>query len=279
MLPLQFWQQHIIITGGSSGIGKTTAKLLAGEGAHISIIARTPATLEAAKAEIEVARASREQRVLAIPADVAQRNQITQAIETAVSRVGPPDALITCAAIAHPGYFRALPLEIFEQTMAINYFGTLYSIKAVLPLMEQRRKGHIVLVSSAVGLVGLFGYTPYSPSKFAVRGLAESLRGELKLYNIGLSIVYPPDTDTPQLVEENKTKPIETKLIAAKANKVLSADHVAQAIVNGLKKGVWLITPSMEMGLLARFHSVLLPALNWYFDRLVARIQRAEKES
>ena len=134
--------------------------------------------------------------------------------------------------MAHPGYFQELPLEIFERTMAVNYFGTLYSIKAVLPSMLERQRGHLVLVSSGVGLIGIFGYTPYSPSKFALRGLAESLRGELKPAGIHLSIVYPPDTDTPQLQQENRTKPPETKQIAATAE-MWSAEGVASEILRG----------------------------------------------
>ncbi len=273
---MRFQQKHVIITGGSSGIGKATAKRLAEQGAHISIIARTPANLETAKAELEAVRVKSSQRIMAIPADVAERSQATQAIETAMAELGPPDVLITCAGTAQPGYFSELPLEIFEQTMAVNYFGTLYSIKAALPAMEKRRQGHLVLVSSGAGLIGLFGYTPYSPTKFAVRGLAESLRGELKPYGIGVSIVYPPDTDTPQLVAENRTKPPETKRITAGAN-LLSADQVARAIVRGLEKRTWLITPGLEMSLLARLHSLVLPGLHWYFDRLVARVQHSKR--
>lgn len=116
--------------------------------------------------------------------------------------------------------------------MATNYFGSLYCIKAALPAMQAN--SHIVLVSSGAGLIGIYGYSAYSPSKFAVRGLAESLRGELKV-GVGISIIYPPDTDTPQLAEENKTKPPATKLITATA-KVWSAEAVAKEIVKGIEK-------------------------------------------
>ncbi|MBN1995563.1 MAG: SDR family oxidoreductase [Anaerolineae bacterium] len=274
---MRFQQQHVIITGGSSGIGKATAKLLAAQGAHISLIARTPSKLQAARMEIEAARAEARQRVESITADVTNYNQMTTAIETVIEQVGPPDALITCAGMAHPGYFAKLPLEIFEQTMAVNYFGALYAIKAVLPAMLKRGQGHLVLVSSGAGLVGFYGYSPYSPAKFAVRGLAEALRSELKPRGIGVSIVYPPDTDTPQLAAENKTKPPATQRITARA-KILTADQVAGAIEHGLHKRTWLITPGLEMSLLARLHSLLLPGLNWYVDRLIARVEREHKD-
>jgi len=271
---MQFAQQHAIITGGSSGIGKATAMMLAKEGANISIIARNQDTLETAKAEIEAVRSNPEQRIIAISADVAQQTQIEQAITKSIEEIGSPDLLITSAGIAHPGYFQELPLQIFEETMAINYFGTLYAIKSVLPLMMQKQQGHIVMISSGAGLIGIYGYTPYSPSKFALRGLAESLRGELKCYEIQVSIVYHPDTDTPQLAAENLTKPQETKLITGTAE-MWTAEGVVEVILRGIKSKDFAITPGLEMKLLQVLHSLLAPILNWYFDRIVKKFGSA----
>ena len=80
--------------------------------------------------------------------------------------------------------------------------------------MIERRRGSFVGVSSAAGLVGVFGYTAYAPTKFAVRGFLESLRGELLPYGIHVGCSFPPDTDTPQLEDENRYKPKETKAIS-----------------------------------------------------------------
>lgn len=260
--------QHSIITGGSSGIGKATAQLLVSRGGNVTLIARNPTRLDLAQEEIQAVRVNNNQRIFAIAADVSKKEEIQQAIHTAVEELGTPQNLITCAGITYPNYFQKIPLDIFEKIMAINYFGTLYSIKAVLPFMEQAHQGQIVLISSGAGLIGIYGYSAYCPSKFALRGLAESLRGELKPLGIQVSIVYPPDTDTPQLEEENKTKPPETKLITGTA-KVLSAETVAQEILRGMEKGQFAITPGVEITLLNRLHSMLLPLLNWYEDKLV----------
>lgn len=264
--------QHTIITGGSSGIGKATAKLLVRRGEHVSIIARDRTRLESAKAEIEQQGLRPSQHVLALVADVSDRHQAEQAVNQAMAQLGTPARLITCAGIAHPGYFRELPVEVFEQTMAVNYFGSLYCIRAALPAMEQQGQGQIVMISSGAGLIGIYGYTPYCPSKFALRGLAESLRGEVKRSGISVSIVYPPDTDTPQLAEENKTKPPETKAITATAS-VWSADAVAQTILKGIAQRSFMITPGQEMTVLARLHSLIAPGLQWYFDRVVTKTQ------
>ncbi len=266
--PLYFQQQHAILVGGSSGIGKATAQQLACEGADLSIIARTPAKLEVAQADIEAVRASLHQQVVAIAADISNQIEIEQAIHTAIEKLGAPALLIVSAGMAHPGYFRDLPIEIFERTMNVNYLGSLYAIKAALPAMEKQQQGHVVLISSGAGLIGLYGYTPYSPSKFALRGLAEALRGELKPSGIYVSVVYPPDTDTPQLEQENQTKPIETKLITGTA-KTWSPEDVAAVIIKGIKKKTFAIAPGLEMILLHRLHSLMAPVLNWYFDRLV----------
>ena len=266
--------QHVIVTGGSSGIGKAIALQLAQAGANISIIARGSERLRAAQSEIEQIRASATQKVVALAADVSDHAQAEQAIHSAIEQLGPPQILVTSAGIAYPDYFQDIPIEIFEQTMAVNYFGTLYCIRAALPAMQAQGTGDICLISSGAAFIGLYGYSAYGPSKFAVRGLAESLRGELKPIGIRVSIAYPPDTDTPQLIEESKTKPPATKEITATA-KVWSAAEMAGAILQGMEKGKFAIAPGIEMSVLAKLHSILFPVLNQYFDRIVARHSRS----
>ncbi|WP_321176409.1 SDR family NAD(P)-dependent oxidoreductase [Limnospira indica] len=263
--------EHGIITGGSSGIGLEIAKLLIQTGANITLIARDGEKLEKAARELE--KLCPEREVLTLAADVSDRLEIEAAMMNSCDRLGTPDILVTSAGIAYPGYFLEIPITVFEQTMSVNYFGALYSVKAIVPLMVKRGKGTVVLISSGAGLIGLYGYAAYSPSKFALRGLAEALRGELKPLGIKIAVVYPPDTDTPQLRTENLTKPPETQQITATAG-IWKPEDVAEAIVRGLEKGEFAITPGMEMTLLNRLHSLVSPGLNWYFDRLVAKISK-----
>jgi 3-dehydrosphinganine reductase len=269
---MNYKHKRVIITGGSSGIGKATAMLLAAGGANIALIARDRQKLETAQQEIEAVKIFPTQKIIIFTANVARYEEITTAIQSAIAELGELDILITSAGIAHPGYFAELPRQIFEETMAVNYFGTLYSIQAALPTMTAQIRGQIVLISSGAGLIGIYGYTAYSPSKFALRGLAESLRGELKSQGITVSIVYPPDTDTPQLAKENETKPKETKAITETAA-TWTAQAVAQTILQGIDRQQLEITPGLEMTLVNRWHSLLKPLLNLYFDRAIARVR------
>lgn len=270
---MKYLNQHVIITGGSSGIGKAVAKLLAQQGAHLSLIARDRQKLEAARREIMAVTLSSTPKIFIFSADVAEQQSITTAIELAIAELGAPELLITSAGMAHPGYFEQIPLEIFEQTMAVNYFGSLYSIKAALPAMLERGRGRIVSIASGAGLIGIYGYSAYCPSKFALRGLVESLRGELKPKGIGVTIVYPPDTDTPQLAAENKIKPPETKRITATA-KTWSPQAVAEQILEAIDRQQLAIAPGAELTILKQFHSLLTPLLNWYFDRIIDKTNK-----
>jgi 3-dehydrosphinganine reductase len=269
----QFQGQHAIITGGSSGIGKATACQLAAQGANVTIVARSADRLATAKVEIEQARASSEQQVVTISADVSDRAQAEQAVQQAVAQLGVPDIVMTSAGMVQPGLFQDLPVESFEKTTALNYLGTVYVLKAALPGMIERKRGHIVLISSGAGLIGIYGYTSYCPTKFALHGLAQALRAELRPSGIGVMVVYPPDTDTPQLAEENRTKLEETRRINGTA-KVLQPEEVSNAIINGIRRNRFSITPGLEMSVLSRLSSLIEPAMNWYMDSVVRSVQR-----
>ena len=266
--------QHVLITGGSSGIGLAIAQQAAGAGARLSLIARDAGKLADASATIQRANPNRP-KVVTASADVSIEAEVLAAIKAGEEVHGPIDVLITSAGIAHAGYFEEIPTEVFERTMAVNYFGTLYALKAVIPAMRQRGHGAVLLVSSGVGLYGFFGYTPYGPTKFALRGLAESLRAEMKDTGVQVSIVYPPDTDTPQLAHENRTKPPETKALTAQAG-IWSPEEVARLTLEGLQRGRFSITPGFQLTMLAWFHSLVAPLLNWSFDRTA---KRARKQS
>lgn len=267
--------KHAIITGGSSGIGKATAIALAREGASITILARRADILQEAKAEIEAARLSPDQKVLALQADISDAKQVKSAVQlSAAENNHHVDILVTSAGISNPRYFEDITDEQFEQCMKINYLGTVYSVRAVAPFMKAHNGnmwtsvaearsarligGRIVMVSSMAGLSGVIGYSAYSPSKFAVRGLAECLHMEFAPHNIQVSVVNPPDVDTPMLQAENILKPEECRLIS-EGSGVFSAERLAADIVAGIKQWRFFIQTGFDGHLQAILCSGMAP--------------------
>ena len=268
--------RHVLITGGSSGIGLALARQAVAAGARVSLVARDPGRLAGARAELLAGHPGA--IVGAYPADVARQAEVLTALAQAEGAHGPVDVLIASAGVAHPGYFEEVPVDVFERTMAVNFFGALFPLKALVPAMRRRGRGAVVLISSGAGLYGLFGYTAYAASKFALRGLAEALRAELRDTGVTVTIVYPPDTDTPMLAEENRIKPPETRAITAGGG-LLTAEAVARATLDGLARGRFQVTPGLPMTALAWLHSVLAPLLHWMFDRTARRARRGRESS
>ena len=267
---------HALITGGSSGIGKAMAGKLAAQGYDVSLIARRKDVLAFAAEEIR--RRNPGRRVVCYSADVTDRTETEDAVKAAIIELGAPDMIVTSAGISEPGYFAELPADNFERAMAVNYFGTLYAIRAALPSMRAKKRGQVVLISSGAALMGIFGYSSYGPSKFAVRGLAETLRAELRADHVGVSIAYPPDTETPMLEKEMKTAPAETRAICALA-KTWTADAVADAVLDGVRRHAFAITPGGTLTLMGRMPGLIIPLLRWYSDRLVKGVRKAARKA
>ncbi len=263
-----------LVTGGSSGIGLAVARLLARKGSHVCILARNPRRLEEASGLLEGDRLSPAQSFLALPADVSDAGQVFASIEKILHECGTPDLVINSAAETYPGYVEKLDLDVFHRLMEINYFGSVHTTKAVLPEMLKRGSGHIVFISSLGGLISGFGYTAYCPTKFALHGFSDALRQEMKPHGIRVSIVCPPDTDTPQLAFEAPLKPYETRALASIAS-LATPESVAEQIIQGVSLGKYLIIPGFEGRLiyfLKRYLGAGIEAS--IIDLLIARARR-----
>ena len=267
---VETWQdRHVIVTGGSSGIGRAFVRQVVERGARVSVLALANPELDETVAELGVAGAT----CRAVGLDVTDRAAVGAGVAQATGELGPCDVLLTCAGVAHPGYFERLDDEVFRWTMEVDYFGTLYAARAVVPSMIERRRGSVVGISSTAGLIGVFGYSAYSPPKFAVRGLLEVLRTELRPLGIHVGCVCPPDTDTPQLAYENRYKPLETLAISG-AIKPFTAERVAASIVEGMEHGRFLITPDWQTKVVARTSGLLRGPWFSYFDSRVRAARR-----
>jgi 3-dehydrosphinganine reductase len=254
-----FRGKSVLITGGSSGIGLAAAKRLVGLGASVTLIARRESVLAEAKQALGGG-----DRVRTLSLDVSDEQQVMAKVGEHLA-AHPADVLLNNAGVVMPGRFVELESRHFREMMDINYFGAVNLCRAVVPHLVQRGGGAICNVSSVAGAIGIYGYTAYAASKFAVRGFSEALRGEMWPHKISVHVCLPPDTDTPQLAFENQYKPKETKAIAGQV-KTMSADAVADAMLEGIAAGTYEIVPGLD----AKFSVIgarVAPALaRWVCD-------------
>lgn len=262
-----------LITGGSSGIGLALAKALVLQGTDVYLLARKRKKLKDARKELTKLFVQDGQQVHLISADVTDYPALSRILGRWMDRYGSPDLVVNSAGVTYPGYFQDLDVGIFHWLMDTNYFGTLHTIKCIIPGMIERGSGTIVNISSQAGFVSIFGYSGYSASKFAVRALSDALRAELKDLGIQIAIVFPPDTQTPQLEFEEPLKPKETKALSSQSS-TLTANQVAASILSGLQRGKYIILPGLEGKVFYRLVNLVgnfqYPILDW----LVSRAQK-----
>jgi NAD(P)-dependent dehydrogenase (short-subunit alcohol dehydrogenase family) len=182
----------VLITGGSSGIGRATAVRLAGYGAKLALAARGKVGLEEAAAAVRQSGAE----ALVLPTDVTESEQCRRAVEDTVAHFGRLDALLCSAGLSMRAYFDSSNLAALEQVVRVNLFGTLYPTYYAVPHVK-RSRGSLVAVSSLSGQRGVPSYAVYGATKFAVRGLYESLRLELRRDGVHVGVFSPGFVDTP----------------------------------------------------------------------------------
>ena len=273
MKACEFDGKKAYIVGGSVGIGLAVAKRMASLGTDITIFARRREPLIQAVAEVERDRKRPGQRVSFWEMDVAKHGQVREVMQAAVQDVGVPDVLVNVAGRAYPDHFENISYEQFADTMKVNLHGCWNTVSELVPRMKQEG-GYIVNTSSLLGLLGVFGYTDYCASKFALVGFSEALRSELKPYGIRVSVLCPPDTRTPGFEKENKTKPKETWAVSEGA-KIMSAEGVASALIAGMAKEAFLIIPGTD-GRLAVLAKRLFPGLvEKWIDRRIRKARGA----
>ncbi len=255
-----------IITGGSKGIGKAAAIEFVKNGGNVCIIARNKKDLFQAAEEMQKARSSTSQAVTAIPCDTTDMEALARLLDSFIKKNGVPDYLMNFVGYARPNYIQNTTLDDFRKIMDTNYFGQLIPVLVILPHFMRERKGHIVNCSSLLGFMGIAGYAAYSPTKYALCGLTESLRNELKPYNIRFSILYPPDTETPGFDQENRSKPLEVMLMSETGG-LLSPEQVAKKLIHDVLKNKYYILPGQ---------SRLLWSIARHFPRLAHIIMDGE---
>ena len=257
--------KRALVVGASEGIGLAIAEELAARGAHVVITSRDPAKLAVAAERVTARRKSSDQSIGWAAFDVRDADAVDREISRLSAEKGVPDFAILCAGFSHPGYFEDLDLAQHRAMMELNHFGTLHVVRALVPAMVARGRGHIVTTSSGLGFLGLFGFTGYCASKFAVVGFSEALRSELQTRGVRVSCFCPPAVETPGFARENVLKPVAVAAAEARAN-ILQAPDVARYLLDRLPGDPFLVIPGWEMRFYHRAHR-LMPGVVRFFTR------------
>ncbi len=254
MPKLSLANKVFIITGASSGIGREVALALADHGARIAISARSADLL------VLTADAVRERggEVLCIPADVTDPIQVEQLIHKTKSSWGKIDVLISNAG----QYIRAPVVELtvadLERSMAVNFYGHIHAVQAVLPGMLRQSSGHIILVSTMDAKKGIPPDAPYISAKCALSGFGDVIRQELRPHKIAVTTVFPGRVDTPMISH------LRMPWISAK----ISPETTAKAILKAIRtRPAEVILPPHAV--LLHLVNVISPILADWFVRVL----------
>jgi NAD(P)-dependent dehydrogenase (short-subunit alcohol dehydrogenase family) len=257
---IDFKDKVVLITGGSRGLGLVLAREFISEGAQIAICARDEGELIRAQDEL-----SRYGEVLAVPCDISYADEVEQMVEIVRERYGRIDVLVNNAGVIAVGPIESMRIEDFDEAMRTHFWGPLHAILAVLPEMQERRSGRIVNISSIGGKISVPHLVPYSASKFALVGLSEGLRAELKKDGILVSTICPGlmRTGSPRNAEFKGQHRLEYAWFALSDSLPflsMDVDRAARKIVNACRYGVAEVVLSVPAKFAIAFHG-LFPGL------------------
>lgn len=210
-----------VVTGASSGIGESTALLLARGGATVVLAARRLERLEALAERI----GAHGGEALPVRCDVAEPADLAELVARTDEAYGRCDVLVNNAGIPGGGPFRGLSPAQIERVVRVNLLGVMLGTRAFLPMMLQRRRGHVVNVASLAGRYATPGSAVYGASKHAVVAFGESLYYELKPFGILVTTVNPGFTKTEGFPQEDVPRPL-----------VMRREHVARIIVDVVRR-------------------------------------------
>lgn len=248
--------RRILITGASSGIGRAIAELVAAEGAHVVLSARSEESLDEAAAALT----SRGQVAFAVPGDVTSEDDRKRLLRTVVDRFGGLDVLINNAGVGSFGHFAESTEEVLRKVMEVNFFAPAELIRLAIPILEHGHQPAIVNVASMCGRRALPAWPEYSASKFALCGLSEALRAEMARFEIDVLLVLPGLTKT------GLSKHLIRNAGRMKINydQGMPPEEVAAGVVRAIQKN----RPETVLGWDARW----ILRMNRFFPRFVNRI-------
>lgn len=259
--------KYAVITGGSSGLGLAFARKLAAEGYVPVLVARRQQVLDDAVAAL--ARGG--YTALAFAGDVVSPQSLTSVAERVKQQCGAVDLLVLNAgAVTVKLLADYTDWQELRNDIDVDLWGTILSARLFVPLL--RRGSRIIMISSALGLLGAAGYTTYCAAKAGVINFAEALRRELLAVGITVHVACPADIDTPQYAAEQKSMPAWMTAGASARKSLISPDDCAGKILAAVRRNRFLITTSPDIALLT-FLRRILPwrAVTAILDRTLPR--------
>jgi NAD(P)-dependent dehydrogenase (short-subunit alcohol dehydrogenase family) len=250
-----YYNKVVFLTGGARGLGLEMARILAKEGAHLAICSRNSVQLEKARQELSTMGAS----VLTLVADVQKEDEVNKAIEKTRQHFGQIDVLINNAGFISVGPLENMTTREFDEAMRTHFWGPLYTMKAVLPEMKERRSGRIINVSSLAGIASLPHMVPYSASKSALISLSEGFREEFIKDNIYITLATPGLIRTgahenAAIKGEQEDEFAWFSVLDANRLTAMEARKAARQILEAGRFGVSRVTMPIHASLLSAMH-------------------------
>jgi NAD(P)-dependent dehydrogenase (short-subunit alcohol dehydrogenase family) len=239
--------KRVFITGGSKGIGRSAAELMAAQGAHVGIGARGQGAIDETVAAMR-AKAKGDQRFCGVSMDVTSTESVNAGAAAAIAALGGIDVLVCNSGAAETGEVLDMDEAAFMRVMDLNYMGHVRAIRAFGPHLRQQGKGDICLVTSLVAVTGFWGYGAYGASKAAIVQMAEALRMEMKQHGVRVEVFYPPTTDTPGFAHETIAKPDVLHVVESGSafNAAHTSEEVGQALLSSIERGRFYNLPTWD---------------------------------
>jgi NAD(P)-dependent dehydrogenase (short-subunit alcohol dehydrogenase family) len=265
----------VVVTGAASGIGRALAMGFCDKGSHLALVDIDRDGLT--RLELELKASDHAQTITVHVANVADRLRMQQLAREVGAAHGRVDVLINNAGVGHEAPFHQTSLDEWERIVGVNMWGPIYGCHFFMPYLAKVEQAHIVNISSLFGIVAMAGQAAYCTTKFAVRGLSESLWEELRATSVGLTVVHPGAVATNIMKHAQGDDPeLLQRLDHFFAQHAISPVRASAQIIRAIQKGTprLLITPEVKV---ADWLKRLIPvAGNKLFGDIVIRMMGEE---
>jgi len=255
---MAFHGKVALITGGASGMGQLDALRLARQGAKVAILDLNEKGLADTAAQSD--------NIKAYKCDVTNLEQVQQVIAQVEQELGPIDRLVHCAAIMPGQSIKDMPAELINKVMAINYFGTVNLTKVLMPLMEARGRGDLILYGSMAGSVLTHNLGAYCATKAAINAFVEILVRENKHSPLRILLVCPPMVNTPLVSQATAHGPESLKDSAKTGKNMAQPQEIIDAVEAALERGDWVVRPK-PAGFMMLWRRLFPGSLWWIMEK------------